>query len=298
MKSLFYDVADYMKIGNGMRKQCRKIVALIFFVVFIASCSEAPDKLTYNAQPLQTGKKYHVILMGGQSNMVGRGSVSELNEKLRVFPDNITYFNPGLTQSPNICIETFGPEVSSAHILAEKHLDKNFVLIKFAVDGSSLIDWSPNWSYEKAKLKGKPNLGPLYSRFLSQLKNQIHENVTVISLLWMQGEADATYSVPGSTYYDNFKEFINQIRKDLHCPDLPVIFGRVNPPLSVLMYKTVRNAQQRISQEIPNTVLVDTDMLSKHPDNIHYDTEGQLKLGEMFGEALLKFMDTDTILSP
>ncbi len=298
MKTLFTEVAVYMKIGNEMRKQCRKIVALIFFVIFIASCSKAPDKLTYNAQPLQTGKNYHVILMGGQSNMVGRGSVSELNEKLRVFPDNITYFNPGLTQRPNICLETFGPEVSLSHILAEKHPDKSFVLIKCAVDGSTLLDWSPNWSYEKAELKGKPNFGPLYSRFLSQTNNLLHENVTILALLWMQGEADSTYPVPGSTYYDNFKEYINQFRKDLHCPDLPIIFGRVNPPTSVLMYKTVRNAQKRISQEIQNTLLVDTDMLSKHPDNIHYDTEGQLKLGVMFGEGLLKFMDTGTILSP
>jgi hypothetical protein len=42
----------------------------------------------------------------------------------------------------------------------------------------------------------------------------------------------------------------------------------------------------RISQELPNTYLIDTDDLEKWEDDLHYSSNGQIDLGVKFGEML------------
>ena len=74
---------------------------------------------------------------------------------------------------------------------------------------------------------------------------------------------------------------------DLNEPDLPFVFGRVNPPKSHFPFvDRVRQAQQDLNMS--HAVMVDCDGLGKQGDQIHYNGLGQVELGRRFADAVIK----------
>jgi hypothetical protein len=47
----------------------------------------------------------------------------------------------------------------------------------------------------------------------------------------------------------------------------------------------VQRAQAAVAQRLEGVVLVSTEGLAKWPDELHYNTAGQLELGRRFAEA-------------
>ncbi len=71
-------------------------------------------------------------------------------------------------------------------------------------------------------------------------------------------------------------------------PDLPFLFGRVNPPPERYPARGIVNAaQEKIAEDLAFTYLVDTEGVSKLDDDLHYDTEGQQALGLRFADIYL-----------
>ncbi|MFC1592202.1 sialate O-acetylesterase, partial [Thermodesulfobacteriota bacterium] len=233
-----------------------------------------------------------VILMAGQSNMLGAGKDAEIPEWQNSIPDNITYYSFGMPRYADALKDFFGPELRLSHVLAEQHPDKKFIIIKYAVAGSSLFDWSTDYSKETAEITGSSNLGSLYSKFLFTARLlTLSKKTRIAALLWMQGERDARFPEAADAYYRNFKQFIQDVRSDLTRPLLPVIFGKINPPPSAYPeVATVQSAQEQIAHELFNVHMIDTEDLSKLQDNLHYDTLGQLELGQRFADRLADYI--------
>jgi hypothetical protein len=244
-------------------------------------------------QALPEEKQYHVILMAGQSNMVGNGDVIDLSKDERILPANIFYYNFGLRPDLLHNFSRFGPEVSLAHHLYAKYPNKQFVLIKYAIGGSSLLDWAPDYSLENAKVTGHPEFGAMYQDFHRIVRDITGDRKTnLVGLLWMQGESDSKYELTGLGYYENFTEFVSRLRDDLGAPCLPVIIGQVNPPISRFPFvEAVRDAQSKASREYCNVEMITTEDLSKKNDDVHYDSNGQLLLGIRFARALSKYIE-------
>ncbi len=274
--------------GTPQPMNTKKVMTLRFLFIALStillwSCSSTP-KIRY-ADGLSGHLEYDVILMGGQSNMVGQGKLTDLEP---MSFSNVTFFDFGLNPSLTPPKGNFGPEVGLSMELSKNYPNKRFLLIKYAIGGASLLDWSPNYDQQKAKITGHPEFGNMYKRLimLTDSLTKGHQ-VKIRALLWMQGERDARIPEAGVDYYNNFELLINSIRKDLKSPDLPVIFGKVNPPPDRYpALDTVVGAQMRISQELPNTYLIDTDDLEKWEDDLHYSSNGQIDLGVKFGEML------------
>ena len=263
-----------------------RVLKLFFISVFVPilfGCS-GNLKIKY-AENLSNKEEYNVILMGGQSNMVGRGKQTDLD---RMNFTNITFFDFGLGANLKKQKDKFGPEVGLSMVLSKNFPNKKFILIKYAIDGASLLDWSPDYSKQKAEITGNPEFGNMYDRLLSVTDSLTKGyKVKFKALLWMQGEKDARIPEAGIDYYNNFELFINSLRKDLNAPDLAVIFGKVNPPSDrYYALDTVVKAQIRISDELSNTYIIDTDNLEKWNDNLHYSSNGQINLGVKFGEKV------------
>lgn len=265
-----------------------KNLTIFISIILIHFSFGAQSQVTF-AKDLKKSAEYDVILLGGQSNMVGQGKIADLNN---MDFENILYYNFGMSPSLKTDPSEFGPEVGIAENLKEHYPDKNFILIKYAIGGSSLLDWSPEYNKEKAEITGHPEYGNMYDSLLTKV-NQITEGfeTKITALIWMQGARDARIPEAGMNYYNHFSLFINSIRSDLNEPELPVIYGKVNPPKSRYpAVDTVRKAQERINRNIMNTFLINTDDLEKRADNVHYSTEGQLTLGRRFGEKLIEVM--------
>jgi hypothetical protein len=236
-----------------------------------------------------------IFIMAGQSNMAGYGKFADLPENLVYIPENVNIYSISLDGSLSLFNDQFGPEFRMAQMLGEVMTNTCLVFIKYAVGGSSMMDWDPDWTQEKADITGNSDFGPLYLKLLSfvedVLKN-LKTTYTIEAFFWMQGEADSKFEITAKNYQENFIKFIENVREDFNRYDLPVILGQINPPMLLYPYRDiVRNAQASTANLIPNVLLVYTDDLPKKNDLIHYNTDGQLRLGTRFVEGYLSIFD-------
>lgn len=236
---------------------------------------------------------HYVILMGGQSNMVGAGEIYDIGNSS--LPDNIKYYDygmaPGFKVHPS---DQFGPEIGLSQVLSTNYPDKKFILIKYAIGGASMLNWSPDYDSLKAKVTGTPALfGNMYKAFNDKTDSILqHVKHTKVALLWIQGERDARIPEAAVDFYVNFKNLIESIRIDSKNSDLPIIFGRINPPVErYSALDIVREGQEMIVNNLSNTFLIETDDLEKWDDDVHYSSNGQLELGRRFGEHLIVILE-------
>jgi hypothetical protein len=230
-----------------------------------------------------------VFVLAGQSNMVGMGNIAELDERLHRQPSNVEFYVGGMRKLMG-AQESAGPEFSLAHELSRSLPDQQIILIKYAVSGTSLLAWAPDWSAERTTLTGDRFAGPMYRTLLGQVRTVTQGRpVELGAVFWMQGERDARFPAAAAQYEENFGALINSLRRDLNAPVLPFIYGQINPPTAAYLGRTaVRDAQLNAERTLPNAKLVRTDDLSKLPDQLHYDTQGQVALGRRFARAYIE----------
>lgn len=264
-------------------------------------------------------EEVQIVLLAGQSNMVGAGNFDELSiadkqrlEKIasRVWlsyngkeAQPLSYFDNKPSAKYNFT-KRFGPELFMGLTLAEANPNKKFLLIKRALGGTSLYGaWNPNWSAERSALvemDAQRKQIKLYNLHLEAIKKHIESlkaqgrTYKFIGLAWMQGEKDTNKEVSAKSYKINLEKLIENYRKDLKTKNLHFVIGQVN--VLPRKYKPgvalVRKAQLDVAKSDIRNSIVETSMQKswedypKHPDDTHYNTVGQTKLGEAFAKAL------------
>ncbi len=229
-----------------------------------------------------------LFILAGQSNMVGQGTASKLPPAYRRVPGNVKYYYNGYL-TPLNRFRHFGPEIGFAHEISKHFPHDTIKLIKFAVGGTSLFAWDPQWNPSKASTTRNASAGPLFKKLLKTVKIQFKGDTKLAGVLWMQGEADAKYPTAARQYAGNLNRFVTALRHELHTPNALFIMGSVNPPARLFpATEIVQQAQKSAITRIRNIRLVRTDDLDKRNDHLHYNTEGQLELGKRFARAYLK----------
>lgn len=242
-----------------------------------------------------------IIVLAGQSNMDGRGATGLLSAGQKTLPAGWSFANRGQAVGLGEG-EHFGPEVGFAEALAGLRPGRRFLLVKWAVGGTSMAVWTPVQDAQRAGiLANDARSGHLFPRLveatLAVAREHQAEGAKVAAILWMQGEADCRRQDWGEAYFAKQMEMIGSLRDRLAAPGAPFIFGRINPPAEAKdddrvspRYPgrdAVRAAQERIAKELPGTYLVETDDLSKLADRLHYDAPGQLELGRRMAAAFV-----------
>ena len=225
-----------------------------------------------------------IVILAGQSNMLGHGELSDIDSPL--LPPEVKLFDLNPRDG------CFGPEVGFARTFLENEQLENLWLIKYAVGGSSLLAWEPEWSAERAAITDDVDKGALYQRLINHFR-QVTQGVEadVLACLWMQGENDSRHERAATQYEANLKRFISSLRRDLAAPDMAFILGLANPPPDPWYHvETVRSAQRNTAQDCQNVTLVETAGLSKKADDLHCDTAGQLELGKRFADKLCQHL--------
>lgn len=259
-----------------------RITVSCFVLALLAQVTPVEGLMAQSEGPL-------VFILAGQSNMVGQGRTADLAAGQTLLPPTVRYFRGSEASAPTDG-EQFGPELTLGRELASAMPGREIVLVKHAVNGSSLLDWAPDWNSERAALTPHPRAGPLYSQLLDMLRQlDVGEGAELGAIFWMQGERDARVPEVGAEYFANLAGLVAAFRRDLAAPELPFILGLVNPPAEHFpAVRRVRDAQRRAASEIPGVHLVATDDLTKWDDDLHYDTEGILELGRRFAVAFLE----------
>ncbi|GHB91160.1 sialate O-acetylesterase [Cerasicoccus arenae] len=254
----------------------------LFFCLFVSligfehlSCAEEIE--------LPAKENFHLYLLAGQSNMAGRGQVSE-QDKIphpRVmmltregewapavdplhFDKSIAGVGPG---------KTFGIE------MADDNENVVIGLIPTACGGSSITKWVPGAHH------GQTESQP-YDDAIVRTKRAMEDGV-LKGVLWHQGEAD----VQGERA-ENYKAclivLVDRFRTEFDDPNLPIIIGQLGQfpqkPWKSGTHK-VDDAQQEFASETENAGFVSSDGLTCKSDNTHFNAESQREFGRRYAEV-------------
>ena len=222
------------------------------------------------------------ILMIGQSNMAGRGFISEgpmiCNERIlmlrnagwQMMAEPINY------DRPNAGIGLAG---SFAAMWCMEHEGEQIGLIPCAEGGSSLDDWAVDKNLFKNAV--------IQAGFAMQ-------DSELIGILWHQGESDS-YGGGYQTYYKKLQVIIESLRKELNAFEVPLIIGGLGDflgkngfGLNCTEYELVNEQLLRFAREQENSCFVTAEGLTPNPDGIHMDAVSQRRFGVRYYEAFVK----------
>jgi len=264
----------------------------------------------------------HVFLMGGQSNMLGRATVSGSDPLLvngleagGIAGNSILYHHNyrgsqtlaangfttlGARPADDGELGNFGPELTFGRDIQNAIGDETIAILKHAVGGTSLYgDWYADGTVDQN------SDGPQYAQFKQLVRNGLARlqsdhpdaEVKVIAMLWHQGEADV--GSQSLNYKNNLTHFIHDVRDDLDLPDLPFFIGGLSdlqePNFEsrgrLEMMRVLVQAQKDVAASVPGTWYVSlngADGLSVDESGLHFDLNGYQVMGEQFAAEMLR----------
>jgi len=263
----------------------RTIVAVICVLLSVSVAGPTSAEDGAKTKPMK------VFVFGGQSNMAGAGNPADLPETMRTPSNNVLCPDDPLQPTGWVPYEPgqkMGPEIAFCHEMS-KALGEPVGFVKFAIGGTNLGEqWNPDG-------------GPLYATFRDRVQAARKlGNVEVVAFLWMQGEKDSRTDWMAEKYAENLKKLVTRARADFQSPEMIFVCGRVNPhftadtaagqaPETYPFVFQVRKAQEGL--DLPRTAWVDCDDLTRHGDNLHYNSPGQIELGKRLAGEVLEILN-------
>lgn len=256
---------------------------LVFALTQIATFAQS-------VEDLPAKDKFHLFLLIGQSNMAGRGVVSQADRQphsriLMFTKDNAwePATDPMHFDKPKIVGvglgRTFGMRI------AEANPGVTVGLIPCAVGGSPISSWEPGGYHEQTK---SHPYDEAFRRARIALKSG-----RLAGILWHQGESDSS---PGKAevYEEKLHAMIARFRKKLGAPNVPFVAGQMGqfPERPWNQSKIiVDNAHRNLPGKIPNTTFVRSDGLKHKGDEVHFDSASYREFGERYVEAYQEIVD-------
>jgi hypothetical protein len=229
-----------------------------------------------------------VFLMAGQSNMAGRGLVEptdtvplqrllsiDQSGGLVLAKEPLHFYEPSLAGLD--CGYAFGKTV-----LQNIPDSVSVLLIPTAVGGSSISQWLGDSIYRQVKL---------FSNFKEKIAIA-KQYGTVKAVLWHQGESDAN---PGDIplYKARLAELVKRFRSATNNDQMPVLLGELGQfSTDKQNWGLLNEAIHAYAAEDKNTTVIATGDLKDKGDKIHFNSNGQRKLGERFANAFLLIHQT------
>ena len=229
----------------------------------------------------------YIFLMAGQSNMAGRGFVEPADTLpnpriLTLDQDNtwiyaqepLHFYEPNLTGLD--CGMSFGRT-----LLESLPQGVSIALLPCAVGGSSIEQWLGNETH-----RGVALLDNFKEKVaIAQSKGQIK------GILWHQGESNANPELLPS-YGQKLDSLIALFRGIVQEEKLPMVLGELGSysetKESRENWKAINSILKKEVKGDPYLGLVKTKDLQHKGDQIHFDSEGQRKIGQRFAKTYLK----------
>ena len=229
------------------------------------------------------------VLLIGQSNMAGRGFLSEVTP---IHNENIFMLRNGRWQMMTEPIH-FDRSVAGAGLAASfaqawcnENKNEQIGLIPCAEGGSSIDEWNKE--------------GALFRHAVSETKFAM-ENSELIAILWHQGESDA-HSEKYKNYYQKLNDLVHSIRNELRALEIPFIIGGLGDYLgrsgfgkSCTEYDLINKELCKYTENNKNCYFVTGEKLYSNPDGIHINAESQRRFGIRYFKA---YQTRSNILKP
>lgn len=238
---------------------------------------------------------YNIVLMAGQSNMGGKGSITTLTSThpslaapqadVQFYYNSNDVVHDTANESTWVTLrpgggQQFGPEVTFGRTVADALPSHNLALIKSYYGGTNLSNhWNAPSGFAYVIFKDTVTAA------LTKLTTAGH-TYTITGVLWTQGESDANGTRTTAQYEADLNELIADVRNN-YGANLPFFISRLadtQTHVSMTAKADIRLAQENVAAADPYAFLIDTDGFSVG-DTLHFSTAGQISLGTAFGEA-------------
>lgn len=178
----------------------------------------------------------NIFILAGQSNMAGRGGVTNDTATGATTWDGIVPLqcrpNPSILKldaqlrwveareplHADIDREKtngVGPGLAFANSVVEKNPGFGVVgLVPCAIGGTNISEW------ERGKV--------LYSHMMKRVQASLRDGGSIRALLWFQGESDTENLNDAQSYQRRVTKFFSDVRDDLQSPLLPIIQVKKN----------------------------------------------------------------------
>ncbi len=204
----------------------------------------------------------------------------------------------------NMLSNRFGPELLFGQTLAARNADENIAIVKYALGGSGLSmgvgygNWHPDFvegqglnQYDNAlkTLRGASAVADIDG-------DGEPDRLIPAGIVWMQGEADAWDSQAAADAYGaNLARLMDLLRAAMRVDDLPVVIGKITDSGmaedgTVMDYiGTVQDAQQAfVDTDECAAYVTATEDIGYLDDAWHYDSDGFVRLGKAFADAMME----------
>ena len=232
---------------------------------------------------------FKLFLLAGQSNMAGRGEVTD--EDLKIHPRVLMLAKDGRWQYAvdpihyDKKVAGVGLGKSFAIELAERDEKITIGLVPAACGGSSITKWEPGAYFEKTD--SYP-----YDDAIARTRRAM-ENGTLSGILWHQGESDSNEKM-APIYKDKLVELVNRFRKDLDADEVPFIIGQLGKfegkPWKEERFK-INQAHIAAAEEIPFAGFVSSWGLTSKADNTHFNTKSLHEFGLRYARRYLQVVN-------
>ncbi|KAK1555418.1 hypothetical protein Q3G72_026130 [Acer saccharum] len=237
----------------------------------------------------------NIFILAGQSNMAGRGGVTNNTQTNTLVWDGI--IPPQCQSNPSILRLSAKLKWVQAH--EPLHAD---------IDFNKTNGVGPGMPFSNAVLTKDPNFGViglvpcaiggtnisewkkgsfLYDQTVGRTQAALQGGGVIRALLWYQGESDTVTREDAELYKQRSEKIFVDLRSDLQIPMLPIIRVALASGLGPYI-DIVREAQ--LQNDLLNVQTVDAKGLPLEPDVLHLTTPSQVRLGEMMADAILQSM--------
>lgn len=242
---------------------------------------------------------YDVYLVIGQSNMAGRGEMTESDKD--VIPgvyilddrDSIVPASAPLNIYSSVRkkkeIQGVNPSLSFCKVVSEK-TSRKILLVVNARGGTSIERWMKDYKGTvrySAKVDGPERDGMLIPSLYEEAVRRARiamQYGQLKGILWHQGESNSDKDA-SKQYLSQLNRFVTDLRNDLNAPDVPFVAGEIYEGYKNAVY--FNRQIRKISRKIDNAYCVSSKGCTSNPDNLHFSRDGQILLGKRYAAIIL-----------
>jgi hypothetical protein len=251
--------------------------------------------LTLLAQPCGGQTNLYLIALMGQSNISGRGELSELPAEFPKNPTKIWTFTNAYkweparepVDSPEGQVDAVsqdrragvGPSLALADAFVSLHPNTSVGLIPCARGATRISEWQ--------KATRAPPRESLFGSCINRIKTVSPANGKLRAVIVWQGGSDASRQEDALKWKERFTTFVTNLRAELDSPNLPIIMvmlGEKKVANKYPYWHVVREQQHAV--DIPGVIKIEADGYERKEDGIHFTTKGQLAFGAVLGGLL------------
>ncbi|MBC7369212.1 MAG: sialate O-acetylesterase [Undibacterium sp.] len=253
------------------------LVALVCSASFVRAAAPA----------LPARENFHLFLLVGQSNMAGRGAVTDADKAPR---PRVLMLNPAGAWVPAVDPLHFDKPAAAGVGLGRSFADAvaaatpgvTIGLIPCAVGGSPIDAWQPGYFYQ-------PTKSHPWDDAMRRAKIALQSG-TLKGVLWHQGESDSNRELAAG-HEAKLHALIARMRAELNAPAAPFIVGQLgrftDSPWN--QFKTqVDKAHRELPAKVPHTAFVSSEGLADKGDKTHFNSDAYREFGQRYAEAYIK----------